>query len=145
MRRAEEIGLDFEGAVERLRGVDWAPRLAAATAPDVVLPAYYTRSFHAYPQVRPPSVPGAESSRCWKGLAGSPSRCLPSGHRQAAYCCQAALQALECTVRQLLRAGKITKMDALTSNTHTPERDVDIHESFTSLHNHKLIKGRRHT
>lgn len=53
MRRSEEIGLDFEGAVQQLRDVEWAPRLAAATAAGVAMPSYYTRSFHAYPQVRP--------------------------------------------------------------------------------------------
>ena len=103
MRRAEEIGLDFEGAVERLRGVDWAPRLAAATAPDVILPSYYTRSFHAYPQVCPRSAPGAKASPCWKGLASCSSHCIPPGLRQAAHSRRAAL---ECTVRQLLPAAR---------------------------------------
>jgi len=50
VRRSEEIGLDFEGAVQQLRDVEWAPRLAAATAAGVAMPSYYTRSFHAYPQ-----------------------------------------------------------------------------------------------
>ena len=39
------------GAVAALRDVDWAPRLTAATDNDVVMPSYYTRSFHAYPEV----------------------------------------------------------------------------------------------
>lgn len=51
VKRSELIGLDFEGAVQNLRGVDWAPRLADATNDDVVMPSYYTKSFHAYSEV----------------------------------------------------------------------------------------------
>lgn len=55
VKRSELIGLDFEGAVEQLKDVDWAPRLADATDENVIMPSYYTKSFHAY----------SEGNLCW--------------------------------------------------------------------------------
>jgi SAM-dependent methyltransferase len=48
IKRAATIGVDWLGEVARLRARDWDADLAAVQNPDLVYPAYYVRSFHAY-------------------------------------------------------------------------------------------------
>lgn len=56
-KRGEQIGLDFDGAVEALKGAaDWDAELASIRDPTMQLPAYYTQPFHAYP----------EGNLCWE-------------------------------------------------------------------------------
>ena len=56
-KRGEQIGLDFDGEVEALRGAaDWDAELASIRDPSLQLPAYYTQPFHAYP----------EGNLCWE-------------------------------------------------------------------------------
>ena len=62
VKRAEAVGLDFEGEVAKLRGVDWETRLQAAARPDVQMPSYYTQPFHAYPEGKAPVLP----SHAWR-------------------------------------------------------------------------------
>lgn len=48
IKRAATIGVDWLGEVARLRARDWDADLASVQNPDLVYPAYYVRSFHAY-------------------------------------------------------------------------------------------------
>ena len=56
-KRGQQIGLDFDGEVEALKGAaDWDAELASVRDPSLQLPAYYTQPFHAYP----------EGNLCWE-------------------------------------------------------------------------------
>ncbi|GLC42713.1 hypothetical protein PLESTB_001130500 [Pleodorina starrii] len=50
MKRAEALGLDWEGAMRDMKAQDWEARLKAVTNPSVTYPDYYTQPFHAYSQ-----------------------------------------------------------------------------------------------
>lgn len=55
--RGQQIGLDFDGEVESLKGAaDWEAELASIRDASLQLPAYYTQPFHAYP----------EGNLCWE-------------------------------------------------------------------------------
>ncbi|GFH08815.1 methyltransf_25 domain-containing protein, partial [Haematococcus lacustris] len=49
VKRAESIGLDWDGAMKELEAQDWQARMKAVTQPSLQYPAYYTQPFHAYP------------------------------------------------------------------------------------------------
>ncbi|KAL6751927.1 S-adenosyl-L-methionine-dependent methyltransferase [Haematococcus lacustris] len=49
VKRAESIGLDWDGAMKELEAQDWQARMKAVTQPGLQYPAYYTQPFHAYP------------------------------------------------------------------------------------------------
>ena len=48
IKRAAMIGVDWLGEVAKLRARDWDADMASVQNPDLVYPAYYVRSFHAY-------------------------------------------------------------------------------------------------
>ncbi|EFJ48819.1 hypothetical protein VOLCADRAFT_90465 [Volvox carteri f. nagariensis] len=48
VKRAEALGLDWEGAMRGMQAQDWEARLKAVTNPAVTYPDYYTQPFHAY-------------------------------------------------------------------------------------------------
>ncbi|KXZ55370.1 hypothetical protein GPECTOR_3g499 [Gonium pectorale] len=49
IKRAESLGLDWEGAMRDLKAQDWEARMKAVSNPAVQYPSYYTQPFHAYP------------------------------------------------------------------------------------------------
>eukprot|EP00197_Chlamydomonas_leiostraca_P009764 CAMPEP_0202867472 /NCGR_PEP_ID=MMETSP1391-20130828/9455_1 /ASSEMBLY_ACC=CAM_ASM_000867 /TAXON_ID=1034604 /ORGANISM="Chlamydomonas leiostraca, Strain SAG 11-49" /LENGTH=352 /DNA_ID=CAMNT_0049547519 /DNA_START=24 /DNA_END=1078 /DNA_ORIENTATION=- len=48
VKRAESMGLDWNGAMKEMQAQDWPALLKAVTNPAVQYPSYYTKSFHAY-------------------------------------------------------------------------------------------------
>ncbi|GLI59339.1 hypothetical protein VaNZ11_001199 [Volvox africanus] len=50
VKRAEALGLDWDGAMRDMKAQDWNARMKAVINPSVTYPAYYTQPFHAYSQ-----------------------------------------------------------------------------------------------
>ncbi|GIL77539.1 hypothetical protein Vretimale_2936 [Volvox reticuliferus] len=50
VKRAEALGLDWDGAMRKMKAQNWDARMKAAINPSVTYPAYYTLPFHAYSQ-----------------------------------------------------------------------------------------------